>query len=55
MFKWLKNLKWSMSQEAIDFRREAHKRVLLSSCGGVRVAGKDGKMQIEHKKVSEEG
>lgn len=54
MFKWLEKLKWSMSEEASRERRHAHKMILLSSCGGARIAGKDGKMQIEHEKVSDD-
>lgn len=48
MFKWLRDLKRSMTAEGIAERREAHKRILLSSCGGARITGKNGKMQIGH-------
>jgi len=42
-----------MTPMSYEERRHAHRMILLSSCGGVRVAGKNGKMQIEHEKVSD--
>lgn len=47
MLKWLKRLRWTMTVEGIAEAREAHKRILISSCGGANVTGKK-KMQIAH-------
>ena len=57
--KWLKkkiaDVKWSVSDEAIEFRRHAHRMILISSMGGVRIEpNENGMMQIGHIKVSDE-
>ena len=54
MIKWLKQLRRSMTAEGIEERREVHRRILLSSCGGARISGKNGKMQVGHLSVRKE-
>jgi hypothetical protein len=49
----VQRLTWLMSEEYVEESRHAHRMILLSSCGGVKVAGKDGKMQIGHIKADE--
>ena len=48
LMKWLKRWRRSMTVEGIEESRQAHRRILLSSCGGATISGKDGKMQIGH-------